>query len=120
MGSIESLVRHVRRERGERSESKVLSAISLLLSYGAIDGFERNQDLDRKGIDFLVRVGSKNYKLSVKSSMGGVMWELDKHPERHRHGDIIFIVPRREETTQEMAERIISLIDGFEERMHNK
>lgn len=95
-------------------------AICFLLSQGAIDGFERNQNLDRKGVDFLVKVGSKNYKLSVKSSVRGVRQELDEHPERHRHGDIIFIVPKREESVQEIAERIISLIDSFEERMHNK
>jgi len=118
--SIERLIWEVRRERGETSEQKVASALSFLFEEGHIDGFERSVDLDRRGIDFLVKDGSKNYKISVKSSQGGVEWEIRKHPKRARRGDLIFVVPGVEEGVEDLALRILGMIQDFEERMHQR
>ncbi len=118
--SIERLIWDVRRERGETSEQKVASALSFLFEEGRIDGFERSVELDRRGVDFLVKGGSKRYKLSVKSSQGGVEWEMREHPERVRKGDLIFVVPGADESEEDLALRILGMIQDFEERMHQR
>jgi hypothetical protein len=118
--SIERLIWEVRRERGETSEQKVASALSFLFEEGRIDGFERSMELDRRGVDFLVKDGSKNYKISVKSSQGGVEWEKQKHPKRVRKGDLIFVVPGVEESIEDLALRIFKTMQDFEERMHQR
>lgn len=96
------------------------NALSCLFREGKIDDFTRSRELDRKGIDFLVFVGSKRYKLSVKSSKGGVDWEKKDHPERMKRGDLIFVVPVFSKTNEELASGILEMISEFEEKMHQK
>jgi len=67
-----------------------------------------------------VENGSKNYKISVKSSLGGVEWEMREHPERVRKGDLIFVVPGVEESIEDLALRIFKTMQDFEERMHQR
>lgn len=118
--SIERLIWQVRRKRGETSEQKVASALSFLSDKGQITGFRKTIKLDQRGIDFLVENGSKNYKISVKSSLGGVEWEMREHPERVRKGDLIFVVPGVEESIEDLALRIFKTMQDFEERMHQR
>lgn len=120
MGCSERLFGRISRQRGLDSENRVRCALGLLSSSGRVDYFEENKVLDQKGIDFLVVLGSKRYKISVKSSKGGVSHELEEHPDRARRGDLIFIVPPSQETIEDLASRIIKEISSFEERMHNR
>jgi hypothetical protein len=118
--SIERLIWEVREKRGRTSEQKVKSALYFLLEEGRIDGVERSAELDRRGVDFLVEDGSKKYKISVKSSQGGVKWEMREHPKRVRKGDLIFVVPDADESVEDLAARILRMINDFEERMHQR
>lgn len=120
VSSVESLFNKIRREKGKLSEEKVRFALLFLCKEGKIDGFRRDKESDRKGIDFWVCVGSKNYKLSVKSSPGGVFKEIRNHPERVRKGDLIFIVPTSSENVEDLADRILSAMIDLEERMHKR
>ena len=116
--SVEQIIHSLNKERGSKNERSVRSAIGVLLDRKELDFVRRNIGLDRKGIDWLVGRGTKRYKLSVKSSVAGKNKELKKFPERHRHNDRIFIIPKRDETPEGLARRIIMSIDSFEERMH--
>jgi len=109
----------IKRIRGQSSEERVDNALQFLLEQGEISSFQRSGELDGKGIDRLVSRGeTKNYKLSVKSSEGGVRHEREDHPRRYKQEDIIFIVPGRSESREDLANRIMSGICGLEERMH--
>jgi len=110
----------VRRNIGSASEKKVFDAIDYLVNQGQLDGSERSDDLERNGVDVLAKRSSKKYKLSVKSSKDAMKDELEKHPERYRTKDKIFIIPKRDETTEILGKRISRKIDEFEERMHKK
>ncbi|HLE48977.1 MAG TPA: hypothetical protein VI819_03025 [Patescibacteria group bacterium] len=116
--SIESLFRTIHKEKGNNSERRIRSALELLKDKKKLDGVIHSRGLDIKGVDFEIRKGRKRYKLSVKSSWGGINAELEKHPERYRHGDIIFIIPGESETSEDLSNRIILLINEFERRMH--
>jgi hypothetical protein len=118
--SVEQIIHSLHKDRGNINESNVRSAIGLLLESGELDFVSRNINLDCKGIDWLVGRGTKRYKLSVKSSEAGKDEELRKLPQRHRHGDRIFIIHQKGETREELARRIISLINCFEEKMHER
>lgn len=109
--NVFSLFGRVGHERGLGREAKVDEALCLLQEGGLIDGFKKSERLDAKGIDRLVEIGSKKYKLSVKSSKGGVAREIKEHPKRFRHGDVIFIIPRSDENPVDLSERIMRLID---------
>ncbi len=118
MPDISKIISDIHKEKGAGTENKVRSALNLLEERGGISGFIRSDKLDRKGVDFEVIIGRKNYKLSVKSSEGGVRGERERHPERFRHDDTIFIVPDRRESMEDLASRIMSEIHELEERMH--
>lgn len=120
MGCGERLFGRISRQRGLDSEGRVELALNHLTSANRIDSFERNGVLDQKGIDFLVICGSKKYKISVKSSKGGVFYEFQNHPDRVRKRDLIFVIPSSQETIEDLASRIIEEISSFEERMHNR
>lgn len=114
---ISRLFDSVARERGRKSEGKVRRAIQYLLDEGKLDSVKNTRDLDIHGIDYLVGKGRKFYKLSVKSSLKGVNYELAEHPSRYRHRDILFVVPKEDETQEELAGRIMKVIDDFEEKI---
>jgi hypothetical protein len=104
--------------KGRSAEKRVQNALDWLKENEQIDEITRSQELERKGVDFQFRRGSKSYKLSVKSSEGGILSERDRHPERHRHEDILFILPTPEETRESLAGRIIEGATELERRMH--
>ena len=106
----------IKRVRGQSSEERVDNALQLLLEKGKIDGIESSRELEREGIDRLVSRGTKNYKLSVKSSSGGIRHEREDHPWRYGHDDIIFIVPGVEESRERVARRILRMMETLEQR----
>lgn len=106
----------IRRVRGQSSEERVDNALQFLLEQGKIGGFRSSGKLDREGIDRLVSRGTKNYKLSVKSSEGGIGHEREDHPWRYRHDDIIFIVPGIEESRESVASRIFGMMENLEQK----
>ena len=69
---ISRLFDSVARERGRKNENRVRRAIQYLLDEGKLDSVKNTRKLDIHGIDYLVGKGRKLYKLSVKSSLGGV------------------------------------------------
>ena len=106
----------IKRIRGQSSEERVDNALQFLLEQGKISSFQRSGELDGKGIDRSVSRGTKNYKLSVKSSEGGVRHEREDRPRRYRQEDIIFIVPGIEESRESVACRILGMMETLEQR----
>ena len=116
-GNLSSVFGEIKRIRGQSSEERVDHALQLLLEQGEISSFQRSGELDSEGIDRLVsRGGTKNYKLSVKSSEGGIRHEREDHPRRYRQEDIIFIVPGIEESRESVACRILGMMETLEQR----
>jgi hypothetical protein len=103
---------------GHDSEERVKRALFWLKDQGKIDEVKRSPHLDMLGTDAVVRMGSKNYRISVKSSDGGVIREKEAHPQRYRHEDIIFIIPEPGEKREVLGARILDRIRLFEEEMH--
>ena len=91
--SIESLFRTIHKEKGNNSERRIRSALELLKDKKKLDGVIHSRGLDIKGVDFEIRKGRKRYKLSVKSSWGGINAELEKHPESDNIHSRLKIVP---------------------------
>lgn len=118
MSNIQKIIGDLHKEKGKKTEDEVRMALEFLINEGKIDGYARSRDLDRHGVDFVAEMGRKRYKLSVKSSEGGAGHERENHPERFRHGDIIFIIPNPDESEKELANRILSEINELEGKMH--
>ena len=114
--NLSSVFGEIKRVRGQSSEERVDNALQFLLEQGEISSFQRSGELDSEGIDRLVSRGTKNYKLSVKSSEGGIGREREKHPWRYRHNDKIFIVPEIEESRENVAGRILRMMENLEQR----
>jgi len=115
--NLSSVFGEIKRVRGQFSEERVDNALQFLLEQGEISSFQRSGELDGKGIDRLVsRGGTKNYKLSVKSSEGEIGREREQHPWRYRHDDKIFIVPEIEESRENVAGRILRMMENLEQR----
>ena len=106
------------KKRVKRRKTKLGGALDLLKDEEKIDQYVCSRELDSRGMDFVAQMGNKRYKLSVKSSEGGIGHEREAHPDRYRHGDIIFIVPGRDESEKELATRILSEMNELEEKMH--
>lgn len=106
----------IKRVRGQSSEERVGNALQFLQEAGTIDSYQRSDELEGKGIDYLVSRGSKKYKVSAKSSAGGVRHEREEHPKRYRHNDKIFIVPDIEESRENVACRILEMMEDLEQR----
>lgn len=106
----------IKRVRGQSSEERVDNALQLLLERREIDSYNHSARLERKGIDFLVAKGTKRYKLSVKSSEGGIRHEREDHSRRYRHEDTIFVVPGMEESRENVACRILEMMETLEQR----
>ncbi len=120
MSNIPKIIGSLHKEKGKKTEDKVRGALDLLKDEEKIDQYVCSRELDRRGMDFVAQMGRKRYKLSVKSSEGGIGHEREAHPERYRHEDIIFIVPGRDESEKELATRILSEINELEEKMHGQ
>lgn len=108
----------IAQKRGYEKEIVVDLALLKLMGEDKVDAFSKSKILDKEGVDRMVEIGSKRYKLQVKSSPSGVQKALEKHPERYRHNDIIFIVPKDGESIDSVASKIMRLIEEFEKRMH--
>lgn len=115
-GSLKRLFYEIGLERGRSREMMVKNALDYLIEEGKLDGYEVSEDLDKKRIDFLPIIGSKKYKIQVKSSQHGVEEAVRRHPEDLRHMDRIFIIPDLKEETPDLAVRILSEIKAVEER----
>lgn len=110
---------NLRKLIGDCNEQKVIDTLRWLREQGKIDGIERSRGLDLHGVDVIAVIGSKKYKIQVKSSEGGITREKEYHPSRYlHHEDVIFIVPKSGEGRESIAERIFREIEDFEERMH--
>ena len=114
--NLSSVFGEIKRVRGQSSEERVDNALQSLLEQGKISSFQKSDELDGEGIDRLVSRGTKNYKLSVKSSEGGIGHERENHPWRYRHDDKIFIVPGVEESRESVAGRILRMMETLEQR----
>lgn len=113
-----SFMVNLRKIIGGGNEQKVVNTLRWLKEQGKIDGIERSRSLDLNGVDVIAVIGSKKYKIQVKSSEGGIAKEREAQPGRYLHEDVIFVVPGLGERRESLAERILGKIEELEERMH--
>jgi hypothetical protein len=118
---VESIFGKVASLRGDSSENRVRRALVQLKDLGQIDGIRRSRELEREGIDFLVIIGTKHYKIQVKSSKSGIEKEKKEHFQRYtHHQDVIFVVPSKDQDTQRIGQNILQRIEVFEQKMHER
>ena len=105
-------------DRGRSSETRTFNALVWVLENRLADEYTITAGDRDGGIDFILRIGTKKYKFDVKSSKTTARSEVRRHPMRHRHGDILFIIPKNDDTNETLGLRILDTVANFEEQMH--